>query len=81
MIKGKVTITKTRNHIHFYYMTENNRLYLFTNKFTKGLYTYFRNGKLIGELSKYKNGTRNPRADKTVTKIPMYIKYVMKECA
>lgn len=81
MIKGKITITKTRDYIHFYYVAENNRLYLFAYKFTKGLYIYFHNGKSIGELSKYKNWERNPRVDKTVTKIPIYIKYMMKECA
>ena len=81
MINGKIVVTKTKDRIHYYYIVENSRLYLFTDKFTKGLYTYFRDGKSVEEIKKYKTWGRNPRVDKTVTKIPAYIKYVMKECA
>lgn len=81
MIKGKIVVTKTKDRIHYYYIVENNRLYLFTDKFTKGLYAYFRDGKSVEEIKKHKTWRRNPRVDKTVTKIPVYIKYVMKECA
>lgn len=81
MIKGKIVVTKTKDRIHYYYIVENSRLYLFTDKFTKGLYTYFRDGKSVEEIKKHKTWGRNPRVDKTVTKIPAYIKYVLKECA
>lgn len=38
-------------------------------------------GRIRIDISKYKNWGYDPRVDKTVTKIPMYIKYAMKECA
>ena len=81
MIKGKIVITKIQNRIHFYYIIENSRLYLFTDKYTKGLFIYFRRGRSVNELVKYRRWGRNPRIDKTVAKIPAYIKYVMKESA
>lgn len=79
MIKGKIVVTKTQDRLFFYYVIENNRLYLFTDKYTKGLFIYFRRGRSVNELIEYRRWGRNPRIDKTVTKIPTYIKYVMKE--
>lgn len=67
--------------LDFYLVSGGRRYYLFSQNYTKGVYDFFRNGKTEDELRRYNKWNRNPRLDKTIEKIPMYIAYVMKEIA
>lgn len=78
-MKNKISVTKGDNKIHFYLLTENKRYYLFTQSFSKGVYQFFQGGRSESELHKYKNWRKNPRLDKTIEKIPLYTRYVLKE--
>ena len=78
-MRNKITITKSNNKIHFYLVTGGKQYYLFSQDFSKGVYEFFRSGRSEAELHSFKLWHRNPRLDKTIEKIPMYIRYVMKE--
>lgn len=81
MKTNKITIVKRNNIIDFYYHVKEGKKYLFSQKFSKGVYEYFQNGRLELEILAFKKWNHNPRLDKTISKLPMYIRYVLKECA
>lgn len=78
-MKNRITTVKGNNKISFYLHSNKGKNYLFTQDFTKGVYEYFRTGRSETELYNYKKWNRNPRLDKTIEKLPMYIKYVTQE--
>lgn len=80
-MKQKIVITKSNENLHFYLKTERDYLYLFTQAFSKGVYDYFRRGRSERELREYKQWNKNPRLDKTIEKIPMYMQYALREVA
>ena len=80
-MKKRITITKADEKLHFYLTTECGRTYLFTQDFSKGVYDYFRRGRSERELYEYKQWNKNLRLDKTIEKILMYIRYVLREVA
>lgn len=53
-MKNKITIKKSNNYIHFYLHCDAGQAYLFSEKFHKGVYDYFRNGRSEGELREYR---------------------------
>lgn len=76
-MKNKVTVMLGRqSNLHFYLQSEKGQYYLFSQPYTKGVYEFFRSGKSENELHNYNKWNRNPRLDKTIEKIPMYIKYI-----
>lgn len=77
----RIEIYKTPDRIHFYLVNGSKCHYMFTQKFTIGVYEYFYNGRTIAELKKFHRWGKNPRLDKTVEKIPMYIKYLERMAA
>ena len=80
-MKGKIIISKTQDMIHFYWKHNTfGKLYLFSQKFSKGVFDFFCFGRCISEVLGFKQWNRNPRLDKTITKLPMYMKYALKEC-
>ena len=48
---------------------------LFSQKFTKSVFEYFENGRSIPEILGFKDWRLNPRLNKTIDKLPMYIKF------
>ncbi len=80
-MKNKISVTKANNKLNFYLLSEGKRYYLFTQTFSKGVYQFFQNGRSESELHKYKLWHKNPRLDKTIEKIPLYTRYVLKEIA
>ena len=48
---------------------------LFSQKFTKSVFEYFENGRSIPEILSFKDWRLNPRLNKTIDKLPMYIKF------
>lgn len=81
MMQNKIMITKENRKLNFYLILKEERFYLFTQDFSKGVYNFFRNGKTEEQVRAYNKWNNNKRLDKTIEKIPMYIRYVMKEVA
>ena len=79
-MKGKIIISKTTDMLHFYW-TDNTfgKLYLFSQKFSKGVFDFFCRGRSVTEVRCFRQWNRNPRLDKTITKLPIYMKYAWKE--
>lgn len=80
-MKKKITVKSMNNHLYFYLRSDQGEQLLFMQKFTRGVYRYFRNGISESQLRAYHYWNRNPRLDKTIEKLPIYITYVMRECA
>ena len=80
-MQNKIIITKENRKLNFYLLSREQRLYLFTQDFSKGVYNFFRNGKTENQLRSYDKWNNNKRLDKTIEKIPMYVRYVLKEVA
>lgn len=78
-MRNKIEITKKNDKIHFYLISGGKKFYMFSQNFSKGVYEFFRSGRSEAELYNYKLWHKNPRLDKTIEKIPMYIRYVIKE--
>jgi len=81
--KARVTVTKKDDQIHFYLKCGGGTTYLFSQKYTKGVYDFFRCGRSDPELHKFHNWGRNPRFDHTIEKCvnPSYRRYAMDELA
>lgn len=80
-MKNRITVVKNMDKLDFYLISKRVKVYLFTQDYTKGVYEFFRDGKSENEVKGYKKWNRNPRLDKTIEKIPLYVQYVMREAA
>ena len=86
MKKNKIIVTKSQTAISeketlsFYLTNEQGRFFLFHQEFSKGVWEFFKDGVAEAQLYKFKWHT-NERLDKTVMKIPMYIKFALREDA
>ena len=78
-MKNKYIALKKDNMLNFYFIYAKKKYYLFTQEFSKGVYDYFRKGRAENEVRSFCKWGKNPRLDKTIEKIPMYVTYVMKE--
>lgn len=67
-MKQGITVTKSNNMIHFHLVTENGVGYLFSQKYTKGVYDYFRYGVTDRELYSFGRWGENPKLDHTIDK-------------
>ena len=83
MSKTRVTVMKSNDQIHFYLKCSAGTAYLFSQKYTKGVYDFFRYGRSDPELRKFHNWGQNPRLDHTIEKClnPSYRRYAMEELA
>ena len=79
MKKDMIMIYKKPGIINFYLVTKAGRYFLFSQDFSKGVFEFFRRGKSFGELRSFKRWRKNPRLDKTIEKLPLYVQYVLKE--
>ena len=78
-MKAKIQIQKGNGKITFYLVAKAGRYFLFTQRFTKGVYEFFRNGRSENEILSFRRWGYNPRLDKTIEKIPLYTDYVRRE--
>ena len=78
-MKDKITVTKKNDKINFFLNARAGKFFLFSQNFSKGVYSFFQNGKSETEIKSFRKWNRNPRLDKTIEKIPLYTKYVRKE--
>lgn len=80
-MKNRITVMSKNDTLYFYMMHKGEKMYLFSQKYSKGVYEFFRNGRSESEVKAYKQWNRNPRLDKTIEKIPMYIHFALREAA
>lgn len=80
-MKKRITVECRNGDLYFYLRSEQGIRFLFTQKFTRGVYRFFRNGLSERQLREYRRWDRDPRLDKTIEKLPLYITYVIRECA
>lgn len=78
-MKNQIIINSGVNELNFYLSNQYGTYYLFTQPYTPGVYDYFRSGRSENEIRSFRNWNRNPRLDKTIEKLPMYIRFVMRE--
>lgn len=79
-MKNKILVADTHNNkLHFYLVSAGKRYYLFTQKYTQGVYEFFSKGRAEQEVLSFKHWNHNPRLDKTIEKIPLYTAYVLRE--
>ena len=81
IMKRKIIARRVENNLYFYLKSKHSTQYLFMQRYTRAVYDYFRYGISENQLRTYKGWDRNPRMDKTVEKLPLYITYVLRECA
>jgi hypothetical protein len=67
--------------IDFYYSRNGKEFYMFSQNYTDGVYDWFKYGRSEGELRQFKGWRNNKTLAKTIEKIPMYKKYIVKEIA
>ncbi|MGX8705114.1 MAG: hypothetical protein ACSW8J_00900 [bacterium] len=81
MSKSRIIITQTDNRIHFYLRCRKGTAFLFSQKYTDGVYRYFRDGRSDSELHKFHGWGQNPCLDHTIEKCvnPSYRRYAMNE--
>lgn len=80
-MKNKIIIDKKQDIIRFYISFDRlarEKYFLFAQRYSKGVYEFFYRGRSEDEVRSYKKWGRNPRLDKTITKIPMYLEYLLK---
>ena len=80
-MKRKIIAQKVEGNLHFYLKSKRSTQYLFMQRYTRGVYDYFRFGISENQLHSFSSWDRNPRLDKAIEKIPLYINYVLRECA
>lgn len=79
-MKGKIVVVNKKDMLHFYWIVKGiGKLYLFSQKFSKCVYDFFCKGRSVTEVLSFKQWNRNPRLDKTITKLPIYMRYSWKE--
>lgn len=75
---NKITVSKANDMITFYLHAGGKRFFLFVQKYSKGVYDFFAGGRSVNEIRNFKMWNKNPRLDKTISKIPLYVKYVIR---
>ena len=63
----------------FFLVTASREYYLFSQDYRKGVNEYFSKGVCIDEATDFSKSHRDNAIRRTMTKIPMYIKYIEKE--
>lgn len=64
------------NKLNFYLEIKGKKNYLFTQRYSIAVAREFKLGKTADELRRFHKWGMNPRVDKTIEKIPMYIAYI-----
>lgn len=78
-MKNRIIIVHSPDILDFYLVNRCGRYFLFTQRFSKGVWEYFRDGRAEAEIRSFRDWRRNPRLNKTIEKLPRYIKYAMTE--
>ena len=85
-MKNRIIVKRNETNIDdwkidFYFVTDGQTLYLFSQNYTDGIYDWFRKGRSENELREFKGWKLNKALGRVIDKIPVHIRYVMKEVA
>lgn len=79
-MKTKIFCKTTDKGIHTFYLQHNdNNYYLFRQSYRRGVSEYFRGGVTLEEAMNFGRSKNNEAIQKTMQKLPLYIKYAEKE--
>ena len=80
-MKNGICVRKSNNMIHFYLILDRKEGYLFSQRFTWGVWEYFRKGVSIGELYGFSKWKENHRLNHTIGKClnPSYRRCAIEE--
>lgn len=79
-MKTKIYCKTTSKGVHsFYLLTESAELFLFNQPYRRGVADYFTKAIVLDEAINYSRAHEDAALMRTMTKIPMYVKYVEKE--
>lgn len=78
---GTKVIHVSGKMLDFYWEVQGNRTYLFRQRYNIAVDDIFKKGMRDYEFRRYRKWNRNPRIDKTMDKIPVYIADAMRNTA
>ena len=79
-MKAKIYCECIEPGVHqFYIAIGGDDYFLFRQNFRKGVHSYFSNGVSLDQAMKYSKIHNDSALERTISKFPMYIKYVEKE--
>lgn len=71
--------TTDKGEHSFYLMADNQEYYLFRQAYRKGVHTFFANGIRLDDAYDYSKAKRDNAIIHTLSKLPLYIKYIESE--
>lgn len=79
-MNAKIYCKTTEKGIHsFYLKLRNDTYFLFSQSYRKGVQDFYQNGVMLSDSFNHAKSRHDNAIERTMTKIPMYIKYIEKE--
>lgn len=79
-VKTMIYCEPTEQGVHsFFLVTEGQEYYLFSQNYRKGVHAYYSKGVSLVEAINYSKTHNDNALIRTMSKLPMYIKYIEKE--
>lgn len=79
-MKATIYCEPTAKSVHsFFLITSGTTYFLFSQDYRKGVHEYYKNGVRLDEATNFSRSHRDNAIRRTMTKIPIYIKYIEKE--
>ena len=79
-MKAMIYCETIEHGVHSFYLVSGGREYfLFNQNYRKGVQEYFNNGVYLDRAMNYSKAHNDSALVRTMTKLPMYIKYIEKE--
>lgn len=79
-MKATIYCEPTSKGVHsFFLITAEEKYFLFSQDYRQGVHDYYKKGVLLEEATNFSKSHRDNAIRRTMTKIPMYIKYIEKE--
>lgn len=79
-MKTMIYCETTEKAVHaFYMLNEGEIYYLFSQDYRKGVQDFYHKGVRLDESMDYSKAHKDTAIERTMSKIPMYIKYIEKE--
>ena len=79
-MNAKIYCKTTGKGIHSFYLQLRNETYfLFSQSYRKGVQDFYQNGVMLSDSFNHSKSHHDNAIERTMTKIPLYIKYIEKE--
>lgn len=80
MIKTTIFCKVTGKGVHTFYLSANgSEYYLFSQNYRRGVNAYYRNGVSLDAAMDFGKSHHDTALEKTMQKLPTYVKYIEKE--